>query len=161
MTAPAAPQPAHQPPPATQGLPAPQAPRPRPGGVTFAGTLAVVLAALGILGGLVVMSMGVAFASSVPIIGFLGAFAVAIGMMVVAMGVLGLVAGVMALQGASWARWTLVVLYVLGALQGLAGMGAGVPLLLVPLNGVAVWLLVNEDASAWYASRQVRTLTPR
>ena len=127
------------------------APMERPGGVTFACVTSIVLGALGILGGLLLFAWGAAF-SIIPILGIFGFLAAMAGVVVGGMGALGVATGVAGLRGAPWARWTMVVLYVLGALLGLTSIAAGAPVLLVGLNGVALWFLLNEDANRWYAA---------
>lgn len=128
---------------------APRAPE-RPGGVTYAGVLAIALGALGCLWGLAAFVLSSAIAL-IPFIGPIFApFGLFLGLVFMAMGALGIVAGAQALQGQTWARWTLVVLFAMGALAGLS------TLVVAALDVVAIVMLVKADATAWFESRQPR-----
>lgn len=161
MTAPAAPpEPAVYAPSPTPVAPH-HAPAPvRPGGVTFACVLSIVFGSLGALGGLILVAGGAAFAAAMPFIGVFGAVFAVLGVVFLAMGALGIAAGTMGLKGANWARWTMVVLYGLGALQSLLAFQAVFPLLIAALQITALVMLVNAPATAWFNSRRPRTMTP-
>lgn len=129
----------------------------RPGGVTFACVLSIVLGAFGVVAGLVVMLVasligsivGAVMGSSAPTT--LGAgIGLMIGLFPMAMGVLGIVAGTQGLKGASWARWTMVVLFALGALFTVGGFAAVLPLAITALDVVAIVMLTNAQATSWF-----------
>lgn len=143
------------PPPPMEAPEAYRAPSQRPGGVTYACILSIVLGAFGCLGGLVLLAVS-GFYSLIPVVGSIFAtFGLFLAVMVAGVGVLGIVAGVQGMNGQSWARWTLVVLLALGALTAITT-------LVVPaLNITAIVMLVNADANAWFASQQPRHLAVR
>ena len=121
----------------------------RPPGVTYACVLSIVLGCLGAMAGLFVLAFSAAFAAF-PVVGLFGVFFAFFGILFLAMAAVGIVAGVQGLKGADWARWTMVVLFGVGALVGLST-------LVVPaLNIVAIVMLVNAQATAWFQPGAVR-----
>ncbi|MEA3199925.1 MAG: hypothetical protein QOE90_1353 [Thermoplasmata archaeon] len=154
MTPPPA-QPPRQPAWVTAPLASPHASPERPGGVTYAGVLAIVLGAIGCLWGLATFMLASVF-SAIPFFGPIFApFALFFGVVFLAMGALGIVAGAQTLQGQAWARWTLVALFAMGALAGIS------TLVVTALDVVAIVMLVKADATAWFESRQPRGVPVR
>lgn len=169
-----------QPPPYPYGAPPPYgyyppqaAPLPeRPGGVTFAGVLAIIYGALAAFGALMVMlfaSVFVGFFQGFPwgdgsFSQALGAAAVIVAFFIAGLAALLIHAGMQVMKGKSWARWTLVVVFALGALNGFGGLTMmmrggmdGVPSLLFPiLDVVAIVLLLNAPAKAWFDAMEAR-----
>jgi len=141
----------------------------RPGGVTFACVSCIVLSALGVLFGLFIMLLGSIIGAIVgTATGFGGAtglgasIGLILGVIPLAMGVLGIVAGAQGLKGASWARWTMVALFGLGALLTVGGIAADFPLAVTAIDVVAIVMLVNGQANAWFArvDGEHRTMMP-
>ena len=152
MTSPLTPQPAYAHPESSQRVPVHRAAPERPGGVTFACVLSIVLGSFGALGGLALLALGSAFTSVMPALGLLGAMAAVLGLFVAAVGALGIAAGIVGLKGKAWARWTMVVLFGIGAAQFLLALPEVLPLVLVALEGSAIFFLVNGQASAWFGA---------
>ncbi|HVM24125.1 MAG TPA: hypothetical protein VM253_01835 [Candidatus Limnocylindrales bacterium] len=146
---------------------APPTPAPtRPGTVTAAGIILIVLGAFTLLLGLLLL-IGVGLfagaAGAIPaeaempgIGGLMGAFAGAIfifTLIVVGFGVLQLLSGIKVLGGRNWARITGIVVAALGALFALAGLGGEggqvFSLALLVANGFVVWVLATTGR--WFA----------
>lgn len=124
----------------------PPSPLQRPGGVTFACVLSMVLGALGIVAGFAIFLASAAF-SLIPIVGpFFAIFGVMIAVISIAMGGFGVVAGSQAMQGVSWARWALVVLLAVGGVFSIQSIVIPV------LNIAGIIMLMNRDASEWFAA---------
>src|ERR1051326_1773339 len=118
MTGPALspPPPELQPPPPMVPPPmAPVAAAPvRPGGVTYACVLSIVLGSLGALAGVALFTLA-AFLSWIPVPGlFFGASGGLLGPVCLAMRILGIVEAPRGLKGEPWTRWTMVVLFAIG-----------------------------------------------
>lgn len=125
----------------------------RPGGVTYACVLSIVLGAMACVAALFIL----AFASFFALIPFAGPALASVGFLIAiipaAVGVLGIVAGAQGLQGASWARWTMVALFGVGALMGLT------TLVIPALNILAIVMLVNQDAARWFEMHEARRVS--
>lgn len=127
----------------------------RPGGVTYACVLSIVLGALGALAGVVLFAFATLF-SLIPFVGVIfGAFGGLAGALVLGMGVLGIVAGAQGLQGAPWSRWTMIALFGVGAIFSFTT-------LVVPaLNVVAIVMLSLQPATTFFEGSTIRTTTPQ
>ncbi|MHB8586525.1 MAG: hypothetical protein ACYDDF_11925 [Thermoplasmatota archaeon] len=129
----------------------------RPGGVTFACILSIVLGILGIIAGatlfLVASALTALFGTLFgPLIGAIPfAAGTVLGGIPLGLGILGVVAGSQGLKGAEWARWTMVVLFAIGAVTMLPAFVSVLPLAIVVLNIFAIVYLVNAQASEWFA----------
>ena len=161
---PAAPQPVWQPP------AAPPARSPRPGTVTAASIILIVIGSLVSLLGLLVVLGGALIGTvgekpdlgvDLPCVtGAVGGIVAAIGLIVVLFGVLELMSGIFALLGRSWARILALVIAGLGALFALLGVvgsrssDAGGPVINIVLLVAyifVIWALAT--AGRWYAER--------
>jgi hypothetical protein len=125
--------------------------------VTFAGIVGIILGCFGAFSGLMVLSFSTiltALLSSVPVIGIffaaLDAVVIFFGALWLGMGILGIAAGIQVLHGKSWARWTLIVLDGLGAVMGLFGISAVLPLGLSVLTCLSIWFLLNDEAKVYF-----------
>ena len=180
---PAAPEPAQEPaapppaPPAWQQQPAwqpaaaPPARPPRPGTVTAAsiiliviGTLVSLLGLFVVLGGALISTIGEGRDLGVDLPGVTGAvggIVAIIGAIVVAFGVIELVSGIFALLGRAWARILAIVIAALGALFALLGAVGGsqsgdasgpvINIVLLVAYGFVIWAMAT--AGRWYAER--------
>jgi RimJ/RimL family protein N-acetyltransferase len=127
---------------------APSAPTTRPGGVTFACVLSIVLGAIGCVSAFALLTYA-SFAGSLPYpgpptaeLGALAALALA------AFGVMGIVAGTQGLRGVAWTRWAMVALFGVGA-------AFAITTLVIPaLNVLAIVFLVQRDAVRWFEAQQ-------
>lgn len=172
-TPPAAPPPVSGGPPAYGAPPAYDAPPPpmeRPGHLTAAaiilivlGVLVSLLAVIFILGGLLVGAAGdiPEFAEQFgPVSDAIGGFIVGLGVVILAYGVLKIVTGIYVLAGKSWARITGMILAILGGLFSLLGLfptedggpgGVIVSLVLLAAYVYSVWALATHGR--WFAGR--------
>lgn len=136
-------------------MPPPARAPPRPGGVTFACVLSMAWGALGALFGLAVFAVG-GFLGFIPVVGpFLAAGSLFIGGPILAIGILGIVAGAKGMNGESWARWAMVVMFGLGAFAMFA------TIVVAAANVTAIVMLVKKDAQEWFDHHErARTLRP-
>jgi len=167
--APPAPPPAWQQQPAWQPAAAPPARPPRPGTVTAASIILIVIGTLVSLLGLVVVLGGALIGTigdrsdlvDLPgVTGAVGGIVAIIGAIVVIFGVIELVSGIFALLGRGWARILAMVIAVLGALFALLGAfgsqsgdagGPVVNILLLIAYGFVIWAMAT--AGRWFAER--------
>jgi hypothetical protein len=158
------------PPPAFQAPPPAPAPLERPGMVTTAAIVMIVLGVLIVLFGLLFMLAGAVFTGAqgtpelegagIPpgMAGVAGGFLIGIAVIVLAIGILDIVAGAQVLSGKGWARITGIVLAVVLALFGLLGLFGGgdpsgliVSVILIAANVFIVWGLAS--GGRWFAAR--------
>ena len=161
---PAAPQPVWQ------AAVAPPARSPRPGTVTAAsiiliviGTLVSLLGLLVVLGGALIGTLdeGQSLGVDLPgVTGALGGVVAIVGLIVVLFGVLELMSGIFALLGRAWARILAMVIAGLGALFAFLGLvgsqssdagGLGVNIVLLVAYIFVIWAMATSGR--WYAER--------
>jgi hypothetical protein len=143
----------------------------RPGSVTAAGVILIVIGILTLLLGLLVLLGGALFAGAaggalefpdtpgVPA-GMVGAFAgffLVFAVIVLAWGAIQILAGIKVMSGRGWARITGIVLAVIGILLSLGGLAGGEPsstiisVVLIAANAFVIWALASSGS--WFASR--------
>jgi hypothetical protein len=143
--------------------------RERPGSVTAAGVILIVLGVLVSLFGVLSLLAGAVFPSVAQSPEFqdqfgvvsdaLGGLLLTFGVIVLAYGILEVVTGIFILPGRAWARITGLIVAVLGILFSLVGLlpgdsGAGasiVTLLLLAAYGYAAWVLASTGW--WFRPR--------
>lgn len=162
---PAAPPPA---PMATGAAPAMAMPGPRPGILTAAGIVMIVIGALITVFGLLTLLVGGILGGAASSIDFqapgLGGFAgaaagalIVVALVMLAIGILDIVAGANVFGGRSWARITGIVLaailalFSLGGLGSDAGGGTAFSIVWLAANGFVIWGLASTGR--WFASR--------
>ena len=147
------------------------APVERPMGVTLAAIFLIVIGALVTLGGACVALagglIGGAGAGQDPsgLFGALAGMALIGGLIILVYGILHIVAGAGILGGKNWARWTGIVLAVIGVIFGVLGLvgslgvgggpdasGLVIQLVFVVLYALTAWALFQ--ATAWFAYRR-------
>ena len=145
--------------------------RERPGRVTAAGIILIVLGVLTSLLGIFFMLaigalMGAAGDVSTEIempagldaAGALAGIGLAFGAIILAFGILQLLSGINVMPGKGWARVLGIVIAALGALLGLGGLGGGeqgsspaVGIVLLAANIFVIWALAS--AGRWFVAR--------
>ena len=136
------------------------APASRPGPVTIAGIVLIVLGGLVALAGLAAFAVGnivggmFAFGTQgSSVAGAIGGVVAVFAVILIAWGVLEVVTGIFTLSGQSWARITGIVLSIIGVLFSLGGLGSrggGIVFAIVVLAayGYTIWALATNGA--WF-----------
>ncbi len=144
----------------------------RPGLVTGAGIVLIVMGVLTLIIGLFAMLGAAIFAGAAGSLGetadapagfgnMMGAFAgliVVFVVLIVAWGVLQIVAGVKAMGGRNWARITGIVVAIIGALFALSGLanpdaGGGIVISIAIAAAYAFVVFALATSGRWFASR--------
>lgn len=148
------------------------APAQRPGLVTAAGVVLIVMGVLTLIIGLFAMLGAAIFAGAAGSLGetadapagfgnMMGAFAgliVVFVVLIVAWGILQIVAGAKAMGGRSWARITGIVVAIIGALFALSGLtspdaGAGIVISIAIAAAYAFVVFALATSGRWFGSR--------
>lgn len=150
---------------------APLAPAARPGVVTAAGIVLIVLGVLTALLGIFFMLAIAAFSGAVgevsteiempagfDAVGAAAGIGLAFGAIILTFGILQLLSGINVMPGKGWARILGIVVAAIGALLGLAGLGGGeqggstaVGIALLAANAFVIWALASSGR--WFATR--------
>ena len=125
----------------------------RPGSVTTAGVLAMIIGVIGALGGAVL----IATASSADLRADSGESPETlrtVGIIAVVVCVAMIVTGRQTLKGRRWARWALSLLFLVGVVGGVAGGVSTESMVGLAICALALIMLWTPGARRWFAARR-------